>query len=145
MLATDELGDVDDVVDVVATAGAGTVAAAAGLVMPLDDIGVAAGGGAADANGAGGGLSSYRLPFIMAHQVTPEEFPVPVAGDATPPLPGTALSYSVAAVHAATWSEMVMMVIVKIQASHQNFQLFMYINSQLQQTIFFSNQIVVCW
>lgn len=33
---------------------------------------------------------------------------MPVAGDATPPLPGTALSYSVA----ATWSEMVMMVMV---------------------------------
>lgn len=98
LLVTDD-GDVEDVVDVVATvADGGTVAAATGLVIPLD--GVAAdwlvGGG-----GGGGGLSSYKLPFIMAHQVTPEVFPVPAAGDAA-----CTLSYRVAAVH-ATWSVMV--------------------------------------
>lgn len=42
LLATDELGDVDEVVDVVAAVGAGTVAAAAGLVIPLVLIGVEA-------------------------------------------------------------------------------------------------------
>lgn len=121
LLATEELGDVD-VVEVVAAAGAGTVEAAAGLVIPLELMGVEAfcGGGAAEGSGAGGGLSSYKLPFIIAHQVTPEEFPVPVAGDATPPLPGTALSYSVAAVHAATWSEMVMMVMVGVRGRQRD-------------------------
>lgn len=85
------------VVDVVAAVGTGTVEAATGLVIPL--LGVAAvcwvGGG------GGGGLSSYKLPFIIAHQVTPEVFPVPAAGDEE-----CTLSYRVAAVQ-ATWSAMV--------------------------------------
>lgn len=95
LLVTEE-GDVL-VVLVVAAVGGGTVAAAAGLVMPL--LGVAA--ACCDGGGGGGGLSSYKLPFIMAHQVTPEVFPVPAAGDAA-----CTLSYRVAAVQ-ATWSVMV--------------------------------------
>lgn len=95
LLVTDE-GEVDEVVEVVVETG--TVAAATGLVIPLDGVAAAPWGAG---GGGGGGDSSYRLPFIMAHQVTPEVFPVPVAGDAA-----CTLSYRVAAVQ-ATWSVMV--------------------------------------
>lgn len=92
-LAGDEL----DVADVVA-AGGGTVA---GLVIPLLLMGVAA------LCGAGGGLSSYRLPFIIDHQVTPVEDPAPVAGEDPG---GCTWSYRVGAAH-ATGSAMVRMMV----------------------------------
>lgn len=95
-LAGEEL----DVAEVVAVGG-GTVA---GEVMPLLDIGVAA------LWGAGGGLSSYRPPFIIDHHATPVEVPAPVAGDDPG---GCTWSYRVGAAH-ATGSAMVrMMVAVK--------------------------------
>lgn len=98
-LAGEEL----DVAEVVA-AGGGTVA---GLVIPLLLIGVVA------LWGAGGGLSSYRLPFIMDHQVTPVEDPAPVAGEDPG---GCTWSYRVGAAH-ATGSAMVRMMFGRLNYS----------------------------
>lgn len=62
LLATDEeLGDVEDVV------------AVTGTTVMLTEFGEETG---VLTVGAGGGLSSYRLPFIMVHQ------PIPVADPA---------------------------------------------------------------
>lgn len=93
-LAGEEL----DVADVVAVGG-GTVA---GLVIPLL-LGVAA------LCGAGGGLSSYKPPFIIDHQVTPVEDPAPVAGEDPE---GCTWSYRVGAAQ-ATGSAMVRMMVVR--------------------------------
>lgn len=100
-LAGDEL----DVAEVVAVGG-GTVA---GLVMPLLLIGVAA------LCGAGGGLSSYRPPFIIDHHVTPVEVPAPVAGEDPG---GCTWSYRVGAAH-ATGSAMVRMIVAARGSQHR--------------------------
>lgn len=75
-------------VALVVAAGGGTVA---GDVIPLLEIGVVA------LWGAGGGLSSYRPPFIMVHQATPLAEAAPVAGEDPG---GWTWSYSVGAAHA---------------------------------------------
>lgn len=87
----------------VVAVGGGTVA---GLVMPLL-LGVAA------LCGAGGGLSSYRPPFIIDHQVTPVEDPAPVAGEDPE---GCTWSYRVGAAQ-ATGSAMVRMMVVRADYS----------------------------